>query len=221
MAAFGQMANRAEDSNNGARKNPFLKLEAGKDVTIRILDRESTDFFSYYLMVNANGKKQGVSIIAGRNNPIKSFYAAQGLEEPKARRRARINVLDRTPDDKGVPLNVVKIFEYGSKVDSDLGALHGRARSRANPSVRLQVWDVDLLLVTDGQGLEKRTNIMVSLDEDPLSPELASLPRYDLHRLCEPLPNEAVQRILEGEDYYEILTEIGRNGDWPMVNPTI
>ncbi len=209
------------------RESPFLKLVENQDVVIRILDEEVTQFWSYYMFVNIGGQKAGRSIIVGRDNPIRDYMDSLGKENSKYARpthRWRCNVLDRTPTDSGGRVNKVFILEGGKRLIDEIGPLDGRVRSRRDFSKKLTLQEFDILLVTTGSGKEnKSTKAMQQLDDEegPLPRELLMLPRYDLAKISAPFPNEAVQDLLDGKDYNEVMKAIGRSGDWPMLDMTV
>lgn len=220
--SFGNLATRKPADGQTANESPFVSLKEGNDVVLRILDQEPVEFWMYWFDVNAGGSRVGRSLIVARDNPIRKYMDSLGEDNPKHRKpshRARVNVLDRTPDDKGNVANKVKILEYGSNLDKEFGALHGRARKRTDFSKKLNIWDFDILFITSGSGRDKVVKPMQHLDDDPLSPELLALPRYDLRQMCQPLPNEAIEALIDGRDYMEVMKSIGREGTYPMINP--
>lgn len=221
--AFGTLNARKTGEGQEANDSPFLVLKEGTDVIIRILDEDATEFWSYWFEVNVgSGNRQGRSLIVPRDNPIRTYMDSLGADHPNFRKpshRARLNVLDRTPDNKSVPLNKVKILEYGSKLDAEFGALHGRARKRTDFNKKLMLWEFDLVLITSGERMQKLIKPMQHLDDDPLPDELLKLPRYDLQTMSQTIPNEALQRLVDGDDYLEVMKSLGRDGAYPMINP--
>jgi len=223
--AFGT-AFRTPTESTEKRESPFLKLAENQDVVIRILDEEIVHFWAYYMYINVGGQKAGRSIIVGRDNPIKDYM--NSLENSKdnskyARptHRWRCNVLDRTPNDRGERLNKVFILEGGKRLMDEIEPLDNRVRSRRDFSKKLSLQEFDILLVTTGSGKDgKSTKAMQQVDEEegPLPRELLMLPRYDLAKISAPFPNEAVQDLLDGKDYNEVMKAIGRSGDWPMLS---
>lgn len=224
--AFGATFQTPTESTE-KRESPFLKLQENQDVVIRVLDPEITPFWSYYMFVNIGGQKVGRSIIVGRDNPIKDYMDSLGKENSKYARpthRWRCNVMDRTPTDRGERVNKVMILEGGKRLLDEISPLDGRVRSRRDFSKKLSLQEFDILLVTTGSGKEnKSTKAMQQLDDEegPLPHELLILPRYDLAKISMPFPNDAVQDLLDGKDYNEVMKAIGRNGDWPMIDPSV
>lgn len=220
---FGDLSTRKTGEGQEVSDSPFLVLKEGNDVILRIMQEESVDFWSYWFEVNVGGgNRQGRTLIVPRDNPIRTFMEKLGPDNPRFRKpshRARINVLDRTPNADDVPLNRMKILEYGSKLDSEFGALDGRARKRSDFSQKLFLWQFDLLLITSGSGQQKLIKPMQHIDDEPLPDELAKLPRYDLKTMSQPLPVEAIQRLVDGEEYLDVMKSLGRDGTYPMITP--
>lgn len=223
--AFGSaFTDRKSKGSTERSESPFLKTEAGVDVVIRILDEDVTPFYRYWLDVNVgNDRKEGRPVIVGYDNPIKDFMNALGEGHPKFRRPARrayLNVLDRTEPTPGNPLNKVKILELGPSLIQRLQVLDGRAMSRTDFH-KMNLQEFDILLVTIGAGKEKDIVPSQHIDDLPLPKELAELPRFDVRKMAQPMPNDAVKALLEGADYGEVRKSLGWEGNYPMLDPTL
>lgn len=222
--AFGSQFTNPVNSEEKA-ENPFVKFVPDQDVLIRVLDEHETSFWQYWITVNLGGNKVGRSIIVGRDNPIKAYMEELGDKDKRYQRpshRFYVNVLDRTLKDDGTRLNKVFILSGGNALMQELSALDGRVRSRSDFSKKLRLQEFDVLLVANGEGKERKIKSMQSLDEEegPLPTELLTLPRYDLQKMVQPLPNEALIKIWNGAEYGEIMQSLGRTGAYPMYTPT-
>jgi hypothetical protein len=161
----------------------------------------------------------------------------------KVERRMLLNVLDRTPvvrwtdgttlyADAGgvyhnpesgailsnpavVPNNRVMILEFGPQLMDFFVMYDGRVRNPENMAEVLPIQRLDLSVMTMGSGLTTKRTVMTSGDVGPLPAELANLPKYDLRKLTQPMPNEAIQRILDGADYGDVLKSLG----WERIQP--
>ena len=161
-------------------------------------------------------------------------------------RRLLLNVLDRTPvkktstgltvyaDERGnfpntdpvseesvakqpiVPNNKVYIMEFGPQLLDQMLVLHERIRDRETFEP-LPIWRFDIKIVSRGAGKDTKRGVMPDVDQDPLPDELFSLPKYDLKLVCRPLPVQYQQRILDGEDYIELMREL----EWDRPQATI
>lgn len=225
---FGTLTARRSSDQTGNSESPFLRLEEGKDVIVRILDQSPVEFWSYWLDVNVGGTRQGRSVIVGKDNPVKKYMDTLGDQHPKYRKvshRARINVLNRTPDasTSGEPMNKVQILEYGPALETEFNTLHQRARKRTDFNIKLSIWEFDLLLITTfkipGDNKSKSVKPMQHLDDNPLDIAYLSLPRYDLKAVSQPMPNAALQALIDGADYGEVMKSLGRETTYPTYTP--
>lgn len=222
--AFGQQFTTPSVSDQEKVESPFIKFLPDQDLLIRILDDDVTSFWQYWIMVNIGGQKVGRSIVVGRDNPIKEFMDSIGKEDKRYQKpshRFYVNVLDRTPKDDGTRLNKVFILGGGNALMSELTPMDGKVRSRKDFSKKLRLQEFDILLVTSGEGKERKIKAFQALDDDEeqLSTELLTLPRYDLAKMTTPLPNDALKAILDGKDYNEIMQSLGRTGAYPTYTP--
>lgn len=220
---FGSsITERGKANKDSKLESPFLKLQAGTDVVIRILDDDIHSFYRYWYPVNIGGRRDGRPIIVAFNNPIKDYMSTLGDDHPQFHRpsqRAYLNVLDRTEYKAGEPLNKVKILELGKQLTERFQVLDGRAINRADFH-RMHLQEFDIQLVTIGEGTQKDVIPSQHIDDKPLPVELLTLPRYDLQKMSQPMPNEAIQKLLDGADYNEVRKELGWEGAYPMVTPS-
>jgi len=228
--AFGKaMTERPEVAATERKQfvSPFLKLTPEKpEAVIRILDKDIVTFWRYWLKVNLGDRWDGRPVIVGRNSPIKEHFAQfqkgdKRYQSPAM--RAYINVLDRTPVD-GVPTNQVKIWEVGRELVEALQVFDGRQINRTTMQ-KMSLQEFDLMLVRverRDQNGEVRANIVPSpsFNDDPLPEELLKLPRYDLVKMSQPMPDEAQIRLLNGESYNDVRNSLGWLGEYPLVDPS-
>lgn len=243
--AFGKSLQKTSNDDTRPSESPFLRLPPGERL-IRILDDEETPYWSYWLDVNVDGRKVGRSIVVGYPNPIKEYMDNLGEDNPafrRIRKRSYLNVLDRTlvkrdpngaayyPDEQGnypeksasgealsalVPNNRVMILDTGPQLMELFTMLNNRVRDRRDPSQLLPIQRVDLRVVTSGKGRDTTRAVYPDIDTDELPQELADLPRYDLAKIVEPMPNESIMRLLEGDDYSEVIKDLG----WKRIEPS-
>lgn len=116
-----------------------------------------------------------------------------------------------------VPNDAVKIFECGPQAFELIVQLNGRMRSRVDMSRMLQITETDLTLSIRGEGVKKNTFPSQAVDSGE-QPVPAGLVRYDLKKMYAPLPNDAVDRIFNGkEDWNIIMAELGFVGNYPTL----
>lgn len=161
----------------------------------------------------------------------------------KVERRMVLNVLDRTPivrwtdgrtiwpneggiflnPETGEPLvqpetqvnNRMYILELGSLLMQNFAHLHQNFRPKDDPSRQIPIQQVDVKITTFGSGKDTKRFAVATDVWGPLPKELANLPRYDLKEVTKPMPNESVQRLLDGDDYSDVLRDLG----WERVQP--
>jgi hypothetical protein len=224
--AFGQTAKLVQQTKEESpkRESPYLNMSPGEKY-VRILGEEVT-FWRYWIPVNIGGKMQGRPIIAQKDNPIRDNQRlSEDLKKPS--RRFLVNVLDLTPvvfhndvvlypdenaeyriDDvvvteKPTPRNKVALLEFGNSLMNDILAFDGRIRSRLDHSVVLRVDQIDLCLVVTGSGKNRNIRVVPGYNEGPVDVDEI----YDLQSLVTPYPNEAIEELLAGEDYNEVLNK--------------
>jgi hypothetical protein len=225
---FGQaLTERAVSVSDRPKfESPFLQLTAERpEAIIRILDEDVTTYWRYWMPVNLGDKWDGRPVIVGKNSPISQYMNTLDKQDPKRKTpvlRAYINVLDRTVVD-GQPLNKVKIWDVGSDVVKSLQVFDGRQYNRRTmEKMRLQEFDIMLVRVpTRGQdGKERFTTVpSPSFNDEPLSEDLLVLPRYDLRKMVEPMPDDAQRALLGGAKYQDVRDSLGWTGVYPMYTP--
>lgn len=226
MGFGSSLTDRTPATEQKKFESPFLRLTSAEpEATIRILDDDVTTFWRYWLPVNLGDKWDGRPVIVGRNSPIREYMNSLDKKDSKYRApqmRAYVNVLDRTPKD-GQPLNKVKIWELGRELVEALQVFDGRQINRQDyHKMRLQEFDIVLVRVerrgNDGN-MYGSTVPSPSFNDEPLPQELLDLPRYDLVKMTQPMPDEAQIRLLNGENYSEVRKSLGWDSDYPMIQP--
>lgn len=64
---------------------------------------------------------------------------------------------------------------------------------------------VDIEIVTRGKGLNTNRAVYVGANRDPISPDVLSLPMYDIEAYAKPFPTDAIKDLLKGMDYSEVI----------------
>lgn len=239
--AFGQTyeQKKAGGSSGEVRESPYLRLKAG-DRFIRILDDDAVMCWQYFLDVNVDGRQQGRGVIVGGiDNPVKRYMDSLGEDHPKYRRASRqflLNVLDRTPVQRGEgtviypdefgafggkgpvePNNRVMILGFGPQLMEQFTNLHNRMRN-PKTGAAMAIQDFDLQIFTRGTGRDTKKSAIPSPDHEaqlPLQDAIRNGPRYDLKLATRPMPDEAQDRLLSGEDYTAVLRSLG----WESIKP--
>lgn len=235
--AFGKSTKGAQQEAQVTQEPIYLKLGAGERI-IRILDQEETDYWRYWID-NLDGKRISRSIAVARGGPIAEYMASlpEGHDDfRKVQRRCLINVLDRTPvkktskgiavyaDAKGnypssaneenisgspvVPNNKVLVLEFGNQLLESFLMLHENVKDR-NTFESLPIWRFDVKIMTRGERLETKRIVLPAEDQNPLPDELYALPKYDLKEFIRPMPVEFQARLLAGEEYADLMKELG------------
>lgn len=232
--AYEKSKNRPE--NGAARDSAYLSIKPGIRI-IRIMDNDTTMFWRYWLQVN--GRPKGASVVVGVNGPIKKYMDSIGEDHPKFSRPSRrflVNVVDRTPmlvktdgtteyanergvfsDTKSVPqvLNRLKIFEFGPTIMDGLTLWNKRSRHPKTAEL-MSIQDFDLSIIRRGDGRDATTQVAPSSESDFANPivdsrgDLVTFDRmYDLATMVTPMPDEGQERLLNGEDYNEVMKSMG------------
>lgn len=68
-------------------------------------------------------------------------------------------------------------------------------------------YEYDMRLTTTGSGIGTVYEFRPSGDPKPLAPEYAALPIYDLKSWLKPYPNAAIDDLMSGRDYNEVIKE--------------
>jgi hypothetical protein len=242
--AFGDSKQR-KGSEGGRTESPYIKLAAGERVIrIRDDEEFSYWRYFINVNVNGQQQGRSI-VVAMDNPIKKMMdqLGADHPNFRKVERRMLLNVLDRTPvvrwtdgttlypDQSGVftnpesgtrlsdPARVANnrpmILDFGPQLMEFFMAYHNRLRNKQNLDELLPIQRVDLRVATFGKGFDTKRIVTADQDTDPLPPELAALPKYDLKKLTQPMPNEAIQQLLDGADYNEVTRALG----WERVQP--
>jgi len=233
----GSMTQKANNNSGEKSESRFVNPSEDKQVTLRILDKEAFTYYRYWFKVNVgkmnadgNPIMEGRPVIAGYDSPLRAYM--KKLEEENAShprfakptRRFVLNVLERVKlDDDEMPTenvedNVVRIWEFGPQIADQLTLLNGKQRSRRDYKVKLYVNEFDLQLIASGKAMEKRVQVQPAICEDPIPDNLRKLPRYNLAEKYRPFPNEAIQELIDGVDYNDVVKRYGLN-EYPTYLP--
>ena len=120
-----------------------------------------------------------------------------------------------------VPANRVGVIDIGSDLITDLRTLHNRVK-HAQTFTALPIWQFDVVIVTTKTGpLPKDVSrrVLAGTDQTPLQDLVAQheLVKYDLRDFTRVMPDEAQQRVLAGDDFVEIMKDLG----WERPTPKI
>jgi hypothetical protein len=205
-----------DNANTNTGNSVYMKLKPAGDDVIRILNKteEVPFYWRYFMPVNVGGSRQSRGIVVGRNGPIAKRMAEIGEGNRgfyKPGKRMLLNVLDRED-------STVKVLDFGADLLNQFTTYHKRVRSNKTFEP-LNIWDVDLRIIsTPGkEPKDVKRQVMPDMDQEPLAPDLAALPIYDLTQLCRIMPDEMQERLLADEDLLEILREL----NWERPVPTL
>jgi len=239
--AFGDSLKKPVKAEARPLESPFLKL-AGTQTTIRIRDDEEYKFRQYWIPVNiGNGVREDRPIVVeGWDGPIDQYMRSLGEDHPDFKfgsKQWALNVLDRTPvieidgvvhrpnqdgqfSVRGVPrvLNRPYILKQGPMLMEQFALLHEKTRKRfpdSSYSDFLPIQRFDVLISSYGTGRSTKYQARPDYDMDPLPSELEMLPRYNMSRVIRPMPHDAQQALLDGEDYTEVMKTL----NWEPVRP--
>lgn len=70
--------------------------------------------------------------------------------------------------------------------------------------------NVDIEMVTEGTGMGTSRRVYPGINQEPLSPEVLSLPIYDLESFTKPVPPAMLEKLLAKVDYNEVLAAYNR-----------
>lgn len=244
--AFGSsyakaMENRSKGSD-GPKESSYLRWQGER--IVRVLGGEKV-YRSFYFPVNIGGRTVGRSIVMhdAYDNPIQLHMRELGEDHPKFRKmsfRIITNAFDRTPvlrgsdgetiysDEKGKfpvkgdpqPNNRVYLLEFGKNVMDQLTMLNERSR-HPQTFEPITINDMDIVLRTTGSGTSQTRMVFPHTAPgaaDPIPEDIAKdLMLYDLDMVVRPMPYEAQERVIAGEDYGDILKDLG----WEPLRPTI
>lgn len=242
--SLNKLSRQSEDQGR-TQEVPFVRLGEHERV-FRIMDTREFMFWSAWFKVNVRGQKVRRSVILGTNDVINEWNSVHGYNrgDPdyiSPRPRFAVNVLDRTKvirkdgdvlfpnktgryEDangrlvSGTPedYNKVLIWEFGKSTLETIVSLSKYMRSRNNPQKSVSINDVDIIVVSEGEGLRRAIRVLQGFEEGPLPAHLSSLPLYDLQSIFKPFPDEAIKKLLDGEDYYEVLDAYQINKEFPF-----
>lgn len=116
--------------------------------------------------------------------------------------------------------NKMKVDDFGNTIIegrsmyANLLSIQGKARVRdpqTKKPVVLEIHEHDIILTRTGTGLGTKYSFTPDVvNTDPLTQEQLDLPRFDLEGWVTKdgvWPNEAVQRLMDGESYYDLVKE--------------
>lgn len=111
------------------------------------------------------------------------------------------------------PLMQVRILE-GSAGDAGGNHLLQQIKDEVenledNDGKPREAYEVTMLMKTTGEDIKTKRNVRVSSDFVSLDTKYFLLPRYDIAAWAKPYPYEMLERVLDGEDYVELVTEYG------------
>lgn len=127
-----------------------------------------------------------------------------------------ITDLDQLPDKsiKEAPLNEVRVLEasYGESGGKHLFAqfedlMNDVEDPKSDEGAILRLPEFTMRLKGTGSGLKSVFSVKQTNDLKPLSREIAALPRYNLEQWAKAWPNEALQDLIDGRDYDEVIQE--------------
>jgi hypothetical protein len=115
------------------------------------------------------------------------------------------------------PNNRIMLLEYGPSMMEDFMTLHKRIRN-PETAVPMNIQEFDIRIMAKGVGRDMKKTPIPGTDRDstkPLPDAIANGPRYDLQLATRPLPDEAQERLLAGEDYSTVIRSLG----WESIKP--
>ncbi len=204
---FGDALNRLGPVQK-VNGNVFLRFLEGQ-TCIRIIDADEQTFayLAYPLEVNVNGQRVHRLIpVMTTDNPIAAFMASLPTGDPRKRnpqRRLAFNVVTR-PDNPQSPIqSEVKIVDASPSLVDAIAALDGTVRHPRNPAQLMRITDFDIIVSRRGAGLRTTWScfpIISDFSTQPIAPELLAQ-RKDPKKYITYFTNEALQALLDGEDY--------------------
>jgi hypothetical protein len=115
------------------------------------------------------------------------------------------------------PNNRIMLLEFGPSLMEDFMTLHKRIRN-PETGTAMSIQEFDLRIMAKGTGRDMKKTPIPGTDRDstkPLPEAVADGPRYDLASCTRPVPDEAQERLLAGEDYSTIIRSLG----WEPIKP--
>lgn len=115
------------------------------------------------------------------------------------------------------PLNQIRILQGTSGRTNPPGkhffqkfvGMLGTVENPDNPKFVYNIHEFDISINVKGAGVSTERAVNPTLNLKPLPDEVIFAPRYNLVEWCKPWPNDAVQDVLDGKDYYEVLEKYG------------
>ena len=233
---------QSRNGSKGSKESAYMRWQGER--IIRVIGAEKV-YRSFYFPVNIGGRTVGRSIVMHNSfdNPMQKYMQSLGEDHPKFRKmsfRIITNVLDRTPvlrgsddetiypDEKGkFPVkgdpqlnNRVYLLEFGRNVMDQFQMLNERSR-HPKTFQPITINDMDVIIRTSGTGTSQSRHVFPDnaphaadlLPEDLINDTMI----YDLDLAVRPMPYESQERLINGDDYGEVLKDLG----WEPLRPSI
>lgn len=115
------------------------------------------------------------------------------------------------------PLNQIRILQGtsgrtnppGKHFYQDFVNLIGTVENPDNPKLVYNMHEFDISINVHGAGRDTQRSANPTLNLKPLPDSLVYAPRYDLATWAKPWPNEAIEAVLAGKDYNDVMAEYG------------
>lgn len=113
------------------------------------------------------------------------------------------------------PLNQIRILQ-GTSGRTDPPGKHffqsfvrliGTVENPDNPKFVYNIHEFDISINVKGAGVSTERSANPTLNLRPLPDEFVFAPRYDLATWAKPWPNEAIEKLFAGHDYFEVMKE--------------
>jgi hypothetical protein len=235
----------AQGGGNVRFESPYLKLPAGERIIRIVDEEEVSFWRYFINVNAGGQPRGKPIIVARDNpiKHMMDELGEGHAKYRKVERRMVFNVIDRTPivrwqdgstiwpNETGLyinpdtdqplvapelqPNNRMYILEVGPQLMQNFLHLHQNFRPKDDPSQQLPIQMVDVKITTFGKGFDTKRFASTTDVWGPLPKELADLPRYDLKEITKPMPNDSIQRLLNGDDYNDVLRDLG----WERVQP--
>lgn len=113
------------------------------------------------------------------------------------------------------PLNQIRILQGtsgrtnppGKHFYQDFVNLIGTVENPDNPKLVYNMHEFDISINVHGAGRDTQRSANPTLNLKPLPDSLIYAPRYDLATWAKPWPNEAIEELLSGHDYNEVMKQ--------------
>jgi hypothetical protein len=119
--------------------------------------------------------------------------------------------VDGTP----TPLTQVRVLEGsagaagGKHMLQGLADLVGSVSDPNDEEKILQLYEFDIALKVSGEGTDTRRSWTLGGNFKPIPAEFLTLPRYDLETWTKPWSDDVLNRLLDGEDFNEVMETAG------------